>query len=368
MQDEQYSILVVDDNEVNRELLARRLQRENYAVAVAENGAKALDILGGRPFDVVLLDIMMPVMDGHEVLKRMKSSEALRHIPVIMVTALTDQETAAQFIEEGAEDYLHKPFSPLLLKARVTASLAKKRLHDQEERYRRLVEQQNSQLEERVCQQVHEISSAQLGMIFAMSKLAESKDPETGAHLERMREYCKILAQQLRTLPKYRSIIDEQFIDNIYAASPLHDIGKVGIPDDILLKPGPLDDAEREIMKVHTSIGAQTLRAVDREHPGNVFIHIGIQIAEGHHEKWDGSGYPNGLAGETIPLPARILALGDVYDALTSVRCYKKAFSHDKAREIIVQGNGEHFDPDVVAAFLASDGEFTKIRARFRDA
>jgi len=222
-------------------------------------------------------------------------------------------------------------------------------------------------LEGRVEQQVKEISSAQLAAIFAMSKLAESKDPETGEHLERMREYCRVLSQELARLPRYHDVITQAFQDNIYAASPLHDIGKVGVPDNILLKPGPLNDDEWVIMKSHPLIGGETLRAVDRQYPGSEFIRAGIDIAECHHEKWNGSGYPRGLSGEQIPLAARILALGDVYDALTSKRCYKDKFSHDKSRSIIVEQTGTHFDPDVVEAFLNREDEFLQIRDNFHD-
>jgi putative two-component system response regulator len=361
------SLLIVDDIETNRDLLVRRLRPMGLRTACAADGAQALDMLRRQPFDLVLLDIMMPVMDGFEVLERMKRDNATRHIPVIVITAMDDVAAAARCIEMGAEDYLAKPFNPVLLKARVDACLERKRLHDQEQRYRMQIEQQNGQLEDRVRKQVYELSEAQLAAIFAMSKLAESRDPETGEHLERMREYCKVLSEQLSHMPKYRRIIDRTFIDNIYAASPLHDIGKVGVEDGVLLKPGALDDAEWRQMRKHPLIGAETLRQVDRQHPGNAFIRTGIDIAEYHHEKWDGSGYPYGSKGEAIPLVARILALGDVYDALTSRRCYKEAFDHGKSRAIIVEGEGRHFDPEVVAAFLEIESEFQRIRLAYLD-
>jgi putative two-component system response regulator len=182
-----------------------------------------------------------------------------------------------------------------------------------------------------------------------------------------MREYCLVLSRQLSRLDRYRQVISESFIDSIYAASPLHDIGKVGIPDSILLKPGKLTADEWVVMQTHPSIGGATLRAVDRQYPGNAFVRTGIEIAECHHEKWDGSGYPAGLRQEDIPLSARILALGDVYDALTSRRCYKDKFSHQKARTIITEQSGAHFDPEVVEAFLNSEDEFIRIREYFQD-
>jgi len=363
----EFSILVVDDNEMNRDLLLRRLGVPGFQLSSAADGEEALAKLREQSFDLVLLDIMMPVMDGYETLKVIQDDVVLRRVPVIMITALDDVDSAVRCIEMGAVDYVTKPFNPVLLRARVDASLDRKRLSDLEEQRRIEVERSNVSLSEEVRAKVLEISQSQLAAIFAMSKLAESRDPETGEHLERMREYCKLLSEQLSRMPKYRPIIDRAFVDNIYAASPLHDIGKVGIDDSVLLKPGPLDDEEWVLMKQHPVIGAETLREVDRQHPGNDFIHTGIDIAESHHEKWDGSGYPYGLSGEKIPLVARILALGDVYDALTSKRCYKDAFSHEKSRAIIEEGRGSHFDPDVVLAFFEAEEDFKKVRQEYKD-
>lgn len=366
--DRPFSLLVVDDNEMNRDLLLRRLGNSGFQLLSASNGEEALQALRQKPFDLVLLDIMMPVLDGYETLKQMQQDTGLRRVPVIMITALDDVDSAVRCIEMGAVDYITKPFNPVLLKARVDASLERKRLSDQEERYRKQIEHSNEDLSEEVRRKMREVSQSQLAAIFAMSKLAESRDPETGEHLERMREYCKVISEQLSRMPKFRPLINREFVDNIYAASPLHDIGKVGIDDNVLLKPGKLTGEEWVLMKRHPIIGAETLREVDRQHPGNAFIRTGIEIAESHHEKWDGSGYPYGLKGEAIPLVARILALGDVYDALTSKRCYKDAFSHAKSRSIIEQGRGSHFDPDVVLAFLEMEDEFKRIRSDFQDA
>lgn len=361
------AILVVDDNEMNRDLLQRRLTGEGTRVTTAADGQEALAWLQRAPFDLVLLDVMMPVMDGTEVLEKIQADETLRRTPVIMITALDDVDNAARCIEMGAVDYITKPFNPTLLRARVGACLERKRLADQEERYRQAIEQTNLHLSDRVREQVRKISETQLSTIFAMSKLAESRDPETGEHLERMREYCKVLSEKMSATAKYQSIIDRPFIDNIYAASPLHDIGKVGVDDHVLLKPGKLTADEWELMRMHPIIGAETLREVDRQHPGNAFLRTGIAIAESHHEKWNGSGYPYGLAGEQIPLVARILALGDVYDALTSKRCYKAAFTHEDSCQIIMRDIGTHFDPDVGQAFLDSAEEFARIRTEFQD-
>lgn len=355
------SLLVVDDNDSNRDMLSRRLERLGHRVVTAGDGRRALEIMADTPFDLVLLDVMMPEMDGHETLSRIKSDDRLRHIPVIMISALDEISSIVRCIEMGAEDYVPKPFDPVLLRARIGASLEKKRLRDQEVVYRRQIEEYNLQLEERVREQVGIITLAQVGTIFALSKLAESRDPETGAHLERVREYCKLLVVEMGKSSEYAHLIDKDYVENLYIASPLHDIGKVGIPDHILLKPGRYTDEEFAILQKHSVLGAETLRVVNQKNENNSFVRIGIEIAESHHEKWDGSGYPYGLAGSAIPLSARILALADVYDALRAKRCYKEPFSHEKTRAIILEGNGKHFDPDVVACFLEVEQEFESV-------
>lgn len=354
------SILIVDDNEMNRDVLFRRLHRYHYNLHCATNGYEALEKLRQHDIDLILLDIMMPGMDGVEVLQKVKSDPQLHHIPVIMITALDEIKSVARCIEMGAEDYLPKPFNPEILMARVSACLDKKLLHDQEQEY-------THSLEARIEEQLVKLSQSQLSTIFATSKLAESKDPETGAHLERMRMYCQVLASDLSKTEKYQAIISEDYIDCIYTASPLHDIGKVGIPDHILSKQGKLTEEEWEIMKTHTTIGGDTLRAIDERHLGNEFILMGIDIAENHHEKWDGSGYPQGKKGDAIPLSARILALADVYDALTSSRCYKYAFPHEQSKGIIIEGREKHFDPDIVDAFIRCEQAFIDIQNRFQD-
>jgi len=361
------NILVVDDNALNIEAITRRLERDGFHTYKADSGEQAFRILENFIVDLVLLDVMMPVMDGYEVLERIKKTDKWQHIPVIMVSALGEQESVVRCIEDGADDYLTKPVNSVLLRARVNNSLNKKRLYDRDRQYRNELECYNQQLKHKVEMQVKEISSAQMSMIFATSKLAESKDPETGAHLERMQIFCKVLSEYLAKTEPFKDVITPEYIECIYAASSLHDIGKVGIPDNVLLKPGKLTDNEWEIMRTHTIIGANTLRAVIDKHPGNAFIRMGIEIAESHHEKWDGSGYPFGLKGDAIPLAARILAMADVYDALTSVRCYKEAFSHEKSREIIVQGAETHFDPRIVEAFLNCEDQFIRIKKEFKD-
>ncbi len=364
---EKAKILVVDDNSVNLKIINDLILIMGYDSIMAENGLYALSTLEKQECDLVLLDIRMPDMDGYQVLEYMKKEPDLCQIPVIMISALDDMDSVVRCIENGAADYMVKPFNHTVLKARINACLERKRLHDRENEYKDQIEKFNLDLQNRVSKQVFEITATQRATIFAMAKLAESRDPETGEHLLRIREYVKIICQQLRLHSKYSFILNDNYIDNICAASSLHDIGKVGIQDSILLKPGKLSTDEFDAMKAHTTIGAETLRDVNRLHSGNDFIRIGIEIAESHHEKWDGTGYPYGLAGEDIPLVGRILALSDVYDALTSKRCYKDAFSHTRSLEIIVEGSGKHFDPEVVDAFLSNEKEFLHIRERYVD-
>ena len=354
-------LLLVDDNQTNRDMLLRRLEQLGHQVVTAVNGREALEIMAFTQFDLILLDVMMPEMDGHETLSRIKSDDTLKHIPVIMISALDELNSIVRCIEMGAVDYIPKPFNPVLLNARINASLEKKRLRDQEVVYRRQIEEYNLHLEERVREQVSVITQVQMGTIFALSKLAESRDPETGAHLERVREYSKLLAVILGKNSRYLQLVDSNFIEDLYIASPLHDIGKVCLPDHILLKPGRHTDEEFAIMKTHSALGAKTLREVNQQNENNNFIKMGIEIAESHHEKWDGTGYPLGLAGIAIPLSGRILALADVYDALRSKRCYKEAFSHEKTCDIIFQESGKQFDPDVVACFQEAEPEFGRI-------
>ncbi len=361
------TILVVDDNELNRDVLHALIMALGHVPLLAENGLYALTQMEKQPPDLVLLDILMPEMDGYKVLNHMKNDSFLRNIPVIIISAVNEMESVVQCIEMGADDYMVKPFDPTLLGARIGACLEKKRLRDQKDNYLKQIEDYNLKLEERVHEQVQQITVAQQATIFALAKLAASRNLETGEHLQRMCEYSRVLSEKLRLLPKYASVIDEDFIRNIYAASPLHDIGKVAIPDRILLKIDKLTEEEYNIMKTHTIIGGKTLREVDQQHPGNDFVHVGIEIAESHHERWDGNGYPYGLAGEDIPLAGRILALGDVYDAQTSERVYKEAFSHDRSREIILSGSGKNFDSDIVEAFVSAEDEFIAIGKRYVD-
>lgn len=360
-------ILIVDDEEPNRRLFSDLVKSIGHQAVAVADGESALNEVSTDPPDLILLDIMMPVMTGMEVLERIRHDDAYRHIPVLVVTGLSEMECAAECIRKGADDYLVKPINFLLLKARIASSLQKKQLHDQEVRHRVQIEEYNQMLEARVQEQVREISMGQMAIIFAMSKLAESRDPETGEHLDRMSEYVRLLALQIRKHSKYAPQLSDKLIENICMATPLHDIGKVGVPDRILQKPGKLTPDEFDVMKRHPVIGADTLRAVLRKHPKNALVMVGIEIAQSHHERWDGKGYPDAVAGEQIPLPSRIVALADVYDALTSKRCYKDACSHEESVEIILQGRASQFDPTVVDAFVEVEGTFVTIRQTVQD-
>jgi putative two-component system response regulator len=289
----------------------------------------------------------MPDMDGFEVCRRLKQDVRFRDIPVIFISALTETLDKVKAFGIGGVDYVTKPFQFEEVEARVETHLKLRRYQ--------------AHLEELVAEQVEEISASQISTIFALSKLAESRDNETGEHLERVQIYCRILAEKLGQEEAYKRIIDGAFINDIFNASPLHDIGKVGIPDHVLLKPGKLTPAEFDIMKKHSPVGAITLEAVRDIYRKNVFINMGISIARYHHECWDGTGYPDGLKGEEIPLAARIMAIADVYDALRSNRCYKRAFSREQSREIIESGSGIKFDPVLVKAFLVLEEKFDRV-------
>ncbi|MBI1317503.1 MAG: response regulator [Candidatus Hydrogenedens sp.] len=356
------NVLIVDDEDLLRDHLAQAITMLGHKATTAPNGEAALQQAVASPPDVIFLDCAMPDMDGFEVLRALQSRPETGHIPVVMISGHDSSDAVRHCIESGADDYLLKPLDIDMVKARLYGCLKRKRRHDQESHVYSRVQAQYSQLEYCLREQLEETSRAQLATIFALSKLAESRDPETGQHLERMREYCRALLVYLSKDPRFANVVTESFINVVYQASPLHDIGKVGIPDHVLLKPGRLTPEEHDIIKTHTTIGAETLRHVDRQFPGSGFLKVGIQIAQSHHERWDGAGYPEGLSGTTIPLSARVLAVGDVYDALTSKRCYKEAFTHERSREIIVEGSGTAFDPDIVEAFLAIEDEFRGIR------
>lgn len=351
----QSTVMIVDDTPANLKLLQDLLHARGYRVLAFPGGAMAIEAALRSPPDLILLDVNMPELNGYEVCARLKASPATREIPVLFISALGETSDKMKAFSAGGLDYVTKPFQFEEVHARVETHL---RLH----LLQRELEKYNLKLGELVQEKVKEISQSQLATIVAMSKLAESRDDDTGHHIERTRTFCRILAQKLGENPRHQRVIDDSFNNNIYNSAPLHDIGKVGISDNILLKPGKLTPEEFEIMKTHAAIGADTLQVAHEQYPNNSFLRMGVFIARSHHEKYDGSGYPDGLAGEDIPLCARIMAVADVYDALRSVRPYKPAFSHEKSCEIIREGAGRHFDPDVFEAFTAVRGEFDRIR------
>ncbi len=364
---DQPTVLVVDDMLENLELYSRLLAPKGYTVREANGGAEALEAVALNPPDVILLDLMMPGMDGFEVCERLKRSLTTRHIPIIIVTGVADHDANIRALEAGVDDFLTRPIDPVLLEARLRSSVKSKAMQDQILRYQRRLEDDKHILEERVRERTAQVERIQQVTVFGLARLAESRDPETGEHLERMRRYVREIAIEMANWPKYDKIIDSGFVEMLYYSSPLHDIGKVGIPDAILLKPGKLSVEEFEIMKTHALIGGDTLKAADEEAGGNSFLEMGRDIAYSHHEKWDGSGYPYGILGPDIPLPARIVALGDAYDAMTTKRPYKEPFSHEKTRQIILEGTGRHFDPEVVEAFLKREHKFIRIQQELGD-
>ena len=336
--------MVVDDQPANLRLMEEVLSRQGYSVCSFPRGRLALAAAVHAPPDLILLDVTMPEMDGFEVCRRLRSDAALAAIPVIFLSALGETEDKLAAFKSGGFDYVTKPFDPDEVRARIETQL---KLHD----LQTTVERHNRELKRVVQQQVREIAAAQMATIFALAKLAESRDQATGQHLERVQVLCNLLAMEVKKVPEYSLRMTDDFVQDIFHASPLHDIGKVAVPDSILLKPGALTPDEFAVMKTHTTVGAETLELVLEMHPANGFIRMGIEIARSHHEKWNGAGYPDGLRGDEIPLSARIMAVADVYDALRSERCYKKAKSHEESRDIIVRASGVHFDPMIAGAF-----------------
>ena len=357
--EKQKTVMIVEDTEVNIDILVDALQDE-YELIVAINGSEALELIEEQKPDLILLDIMMPEMDGYEVLKRLKENSTLNQIPVILLSAITDSDSKTKGFSLGAVDYITKPFEIVEVKARVMTQL---RL----EEALIVLENQNSILEEKVKERTNLIERTNSATIYCLAALAETRDPETGQHIRRTQEYIKELALELQKNGEYEDILTNEYVDLLYKSAPLHDIGKVGVKDGILLKPGKLTAEEFEEMKKHTIYGGESLMVGIKELGEESFLSLAKEIALTHHEKWDGSGYPNGMSNKEIPISGRLMALSDVYDALTSKRVYKGAFTHNDARNIILEGRGTHFDPDVVNAFIKREAKFIEIMERFKD-
>jgi putative two-component system response regulator len=330
-------ILIVEDSVTDAIVVQFALQSNGHDVTIVESGELALEELRRENYQVVITDWELPGIDGLTLCRTVRHRKSHHYTYLIMLTSRDQKNFVIDGLAAGADDYLTKPFEPQELFFRV-----------------------------RVAERLLRLQGRDV-LIFSLAKLAESRDPETGAHLERIREYCRLLTDELARTERFASVIDADFAEAIYLTSPLHDIGKVGIPDHILQKPGKLTREEFEIMKLHAQMGGETLDAAARMHPDHAYLLMARDIAFTHHERFDGSGYPKGLKGMEIPLCGRIVALADAYDALTTRRVYKEAYSHEETAQLIVEEAGTHFDPDIVDAFLRCAGEFKRVRDMLDD-
>ncbi|MDF2409965.1 response regulator [Aeromonas sp. 2HA2] len=355
------TILIVDDSPENLMVLTDLLS-PTYRVLAAQSGEKCLRIATGKTLpDLILLDVMMPGMDGYEVLKQLRTSPETSRIPVVLLTALADSQSEEYGLSLGAADYITKPIKPAIVQARVRTQLEAKQARDG-------LQSQNTALEAEVARRMTENDLIQQVSIRALAHLAEIRDPETGNHILRTQGYVRLLANALASHPRFIDTLTPRYIDLLSRSAPLHDIGKVGIPDHVLLKPAKLTVEEWEVMRTHAKLGSDAIEEAERdiEQP-LAFLTLAKEIAHWHHEKWDGSGYPDGLRGDEIPLSARLMALADVFDALINVRVYKAAMPYDEARTLILSGTGQHFDPDVVTAFDNHFDQFVAIAERYTD-
>jgi putative two-component system response regulator len=354
-------ILIIDDSPENLALTSSMLYND-YRVKVANSGKRGLELAASSPKpDLILLDITMPVMDGYKVCCKLKSRAETKEIPVIFVTGLTEATDESKGLSIGAEDYITKPISNAILLARIKTHLQLKAAKD-------ILRNQNEFLENEVEKRIHEIHIVQEVTINALASLAETRDNETGQHLKRTQNYVKAIARYIKDNGMLKEKLTEYDIEQIYKSSPLHDIGKVGIPDSILLKPGRLTDEEFEIIKKHTLIGVSAIENAEKDLDQEVdFLKYAKEIACSHHERWDGKGYPYGLKGYEIPFSGRVMAVADVYDALVSERVYKKGLSHEQAVKIIKEGCGTQFDPVIVDAFMQIQEEILKLAIAFKD-
>ncbi|MDQ5888233.1 MAG: cyclic di-GMP phosphodiesterase [Pseudomonadota bacterium] len=343
----QATILIVDDVPDNLAVLGELLRQSGYQVKVANSGRAALRFAAQLPRpDLILLDVMMPEMDGYQVLLALRDNPVTRDIPVMFLTALDASHDEQRGLDMGAADYISKPIRPSVVLARVRTQLEAKQARD-------LLRGQNSFLEAEVARRMAENELIQAISIRALARLAEIRDPETGNHILRTQAYVELLARRLQSHPRFAATLSDDYIKLLARSAPLHDIGKVGIPDAILQKPGKLDVEEWEIMKTHARLGAEAIEQADLDSQKQLaFLTLAREIARWHHERWDGAGYPDGLQGEAIPVSARLMALADVFDALISPRVYKAPIPLAQACEIMRAGRGSHFDPDACDAFL----------------
>jgi len=328
-------ILIVDDDPLMVQLLEHAIARLGHEPTSASNGREALKLMRTGSYRMVISDWEMPEMNGPELCRRIRERYCSKYVYIILLTVRCGTQNVVDGLNSGADEFISKPFDPQELNVRI-----------------------------RTGERILSLESREV-TIFSLGQLAESRDQETGAHVDRLREYCRVLAEHLSRQEKYNDVVDGDFVELLYMTSPLHDIGKVSIPDEILLKAGPLTEAEFNTMKQHSVAGSMTLQSAIYAYPEARYLYMARDIARSHHERYDGAGYPDGLAGEAIPLCGRIVALADVYDALTTKHVYKPAFSPAKTHEIICDGMGSQFDPDVVQAYLANEDRFLEIHNRF---
>jgi putative two-component system response regulator len=350
----QANIMIVDDAPASLQTLSDILKKQGYIPRPSPSGELALKMAKIEQPDVIMIDREMPDMDGYELYTQLNSDDELKKIPVLFINPLSETRERIKKEATGYFDFIAKPFKPEEVLARVQTQLKVRQLQVE-------LDKREALLQEKAEARAKELTKPYLEMVFSLTKLAESRDDSAGRHLERIQAFCKLLATRLIEHLKYKGELDSTFIEHIFMASPLHDIGKIGIPDSILFKPGRLSPEEFEVMKNHTVIGYRTIESVHRIFPENTFIKIASQIARSHHEKWDGGGYPDGLHGEDIPLPARIMAIADVYDALRTPRIYKQSFNHLESCDIIIEGSDTHFDPLMVEIFKQLEPKFAKI-------
>ena len=371
------SLLLALDDQPDNLLVLEACLGDDFQLECFTRADAFFDFLAkGSIPELILLDVVMPGMDGFSVCRQLKADSRLSHVPVIFLTSSNTSEDEVKALAIGAADFVHKPISPPVVLARVSSHLAlhqaREMLRQHNETLERMVEERAEKIREQsveLLRRSEQVVAAQSATISAFCSLVEARDNETGHHIRRTQFYVLALCNALSQHPRFSEELTPDNIHLIFRSAPLHDIGKVGIPDRILLKPGKLDADEWAIMKTHVNLGEQAIAAAEIDAGGEAtsFLRFAREIALSHHEKWDGSGYPQGLQGDDIPVSARLMAVADVYDALISARCYKPAFSHEKAMAILAEEAGRHFDPDVLAATLQVAEEFKAIAERFKD-
>jgi response regulator RpfG family c-di-GMP phosphodiesterase len=355
-------VLIVDDDRDVRRLCRLALSADGLACDEAGTGPDAVAQAGKATYDLVLLDVDLPGFTGDEVLRRIRRNPPGPNLKVLMMSGHATGDELSRLLAAGADDFVTKPFSMVQLRARVKAALRLKAAQDRTDRLNRDLLAANAGLEQGLEARDGELIRARNGLVLALAKIVEHRSTETGTHLIRLQRYCRVLAEEAAALPAFAARLDPTFIRSLEDCAPLHDIGKAALPDNVLNKPGPLTPEERLVMQSHTTIGADTLRAVARQHPfATAFLHMAIDIARSHHERWDGTGYPDRLAGEQIPLSARLLAIADVYDALRSPRVYKPGLTHTTTLLTMTDGSPGHFDPALLDVFRRCAPAFDRI-------